>query len=128
MVLLTNVSPALSSSPCSTCSADEASPEPGEMLIQHKHAMASVVMPGDVNQSAFFKEEVQAEPPLSEAGWQEVSELCCVHATVVFMIRVVEDLGMEVCNEGCHAGFVPFFHCMPGTTYANLTAHITQKA
>jgi len=55
--------------------------------------------------------EDAASASLTEEGFKMVSDTCCTYQMDIFVRRVLADRGYEVCDEGCHNGFTPFFSC-----------------
>jgi hypothetical protein len=73
-------------------------------------------------------EKSAKEFPLTSDGFRACSDGCCYKKMDFFVRRVVEDLGYEVCDEGCHSGFLPFFTCKPSETLQSLQAAIIAKS
>jgi len=52
---------------------------------------------------------------LTEKGYRAVSRACCLPDMHLFGVRVVKDLGLELCDEGALAGTVKYHTCEMGT-------------
>merc|ERR1719310_1415812 len=51
------------------------------------------------------------QQPLTEAGFQQVSKSCCYEDVKVFARRIIDDMGLKVCDEGGLSGIAPFYSC-----------------
>merc|ERR1719171_1228968 len=49
--------------------------------------------------------------PLTDAGFQQVSKSCCYEDVKVFARRIIDDMGLKVCDEGGLSGIAPFYSC-----------------
>jgi len=56
------------------------------------------------------------DQPLTEEGWTNIQSHCCLYLLDTFSRRIIMDLKLDVCEEGCHNGFFPYFHCQPDST------------
>jgi len=54
---------------------------------------------------------IGATAPLTEAGYQEVAATCCNLDMAAFTLRLVEDLSLEVCDQGGLSGLVIWYTC-----------------
>lgn len=52
-----------------------------------------------------------SEEPLNQEGFSRVQETCCNFQMEKFMRRLVDDLALEVCDDGSLTGFIPWYTC-----------------
>merc|ERR1719161_552447 len=56
-------------------------------------------------------------------------EECCLYSLDLYTQRVVDNLGLEVCDDGCHNKFIPAYHCHgEASTLGELEAAIVEKS
>jgi hypothetical protein len=51
------------------------------------------------------------QEPLTEDGLAQVSKTCCYEEVKAFMSRVIDDMGLKVCDAGGLSGIAPFYSC-----------------
>jgi len=61
---------------------------------------------------------------LTEEGYVTVAAMCSFHETEHFLVRVVDSLGLKVCNNGGLSGAVGWHTCGRAQSLAKLTADI----
>lgn len=108
----------------STCpAASEAAPERGTALLQaqqiKRHAKFSDdAVKDELPEEVLLKIDMASEgigstATLDEAGYQKVAALCCNKEMIVFARRLVESLGLELCDIGGLMGMVIWYTCDP---------------
>jgi len=120
---------------------DGDSTEVSSALLQKQQVRAKLVVP-QANETAYNftafgfglnggpfialmdHEESLEELPLTEDGWKKATECCCEIEADKFIRRLLMEDGMEICNEGCHNGWMPFQSCQKGYTLSQLRANI----
>jgi len=75
-------------------------------------AMLQVRQSSSLTPSACSMERAKEEP-LTENGFQTVSKSCCYEDIKTFMSRVIDDMGLKVCDAGGLSGISPFYSCPP---------------
>lgn len=73
-------------------------------------------------------EQAVATTPLTEEGFTTVSAQCCLLSFELYARRIIESLNLEICDEGCFNGFIPFFDCGKVKTLEEFSLHITKKS
>merc|ERR1719401_1652956 len=68
----------------------------------------------EVEESHRSPEDVGDSVALTEEGYATVGRTCCVAAMEAFVRRVIDDLGLEICNEGGFQGAVSWHTCEHG--------------
>jgi hypothetical protein len=48
---------------------------------------------------------------LNEAGFRTISDSCCFEDMEAFIRRMIDDMGLKVCDEGGLSGISPFYSC-----------------
>lgn len=99
------------------CYADDCRQQAGHALLQVKQSSAiTKVEQWRINVSG------QAEvAPLDENGYNSVKALCCAQEMMTFVKRVIEKLGLNMCNIGGLSGFVLWYDCeSDGQSYKSL--------
>jgi hypothetical protein len=94
---------------CDTSSV--ASPE-GSSILQLRRSQTSLHAP------------VRTMQPITEGQWQTNQNKCCMKDTATFVRLLLDELGLEVCDEGCHNGEIPFYDCQPSLTLTDVKASI----
>jgi len=51
------------------------------------------------------------QAPLTEEGFAQVSKSCCYEDLKEYMARLVDDMGLKVCDAGGLSGITPFYSC-----------------
>jgi len=101
-------------------------PEHGSALFQKmtSKSRASLALQTDIVDDQPFQEQFQ----LTDEGFSSVQRECCELSFDMYARKLLLSLGMEICDEGCHNGFIPFFYCGKSPTLEDFTAHIQQKS
>merc|ERR1719335_1588531 len=72
-------------------------------------------------------EKTVKEQPLTDDGFQGIMEECCLYSLDLYTQRVVDNLGLEVCDDGCHNKFILAYHCHgEASTLGELEAAIVE--
>lgn len=65
--------------------------------------------------------------PLTEEGFQRISSTCCYEDIKAFMSRLIDSLGLKVCDEGGLSGIAPFYSCPTNpASFAELQDELTK--
>lgn len=68
------------------------------------------------------------QAPLTEEGFQNIAKTCCYEDVIIFTRRLIDDMGLKVCDEGGLSGIAPFYSCpLTPVSFAELKADV-QKA
>merc|ERR1740121_2897248 len=84
---------------------------------EHRDSGVSIAKHGallEVEGSHRSPEDVGDSAALTEEGYATVHSTCCVAAMEAFVRRVVDDLGLAVCNDGGFQGVVGWHTCERG--------------
>mmetsp|Transcript_4426 Transcript_4426/g.7428 ORF Transcript_4426/g.7428 Transcript_4426/m.7428 type:complete len:206 (-) Transcript_4426:150-767(-) len=128
----------------STCLAEDAAPEEGHYaLLQEKQIRTYEVQNGaagrwlpDTSDDIFGAPGMQrtlgpgSTEQLSQAGYEVVAAICCNYEMAQFAKRIIQDLGLVICDSDLVAGILPWYTCHTSTTkgrrscYADLRADL----
>jgi len=56
------------------------------------------------------------DAPVTEEGFEQVSKSCCYKDMTAYIRRLVENMGLRVCDEGGLSGIAPFYSCPQSQT------------
>jgi len=114
------------------CANDEAVhvPETASAMLQKSSVSSKSKLDVDFDED---KETLETEQPISEfalteEGFSSMQSECCLLSFDMYTRRILIDLGMEICDEGCHNGFMPFFYCGQSKTLEDYITHIKVKS
>jgi len=68
------------------------------------------------------------DAPLTEDGFRQTAAYCCELAMDVFVRRLIEDVGMTVCNEGGVNGFIPFLSCNEDYSFDDVSSELMETS
>ena len=83
------------------------------------------------------KEHIKGDPAtqeqiaamdLTQEAFDTIQNECCLLSFDLFTRKMLFSMGMEICDEGCHNGFIPFFYCGLSPSLQNWTEHIVKKS
>mmetsp|Transcript_37989 Transcript_37989/g.68201 ORF Transcript_37989/g.68201 Transcript_37989/m.68201 type:complete len:387 (-) Transcript_37989:44-1204(-) len=111
-----------------SCSAHEIVSEHGHVLLQAARTERQVSLKVNSLRSEEFEDEddgaklaliralaesagIGATAPLTEEGYKEVFAVCCNLDMATFTKRVIDSVGLEVCDIGGLGGMVPWYTC-----------------
>jgi len=83
-----------------TCAPDFDEAVKGSAMIQVRKTSAEACSTDNAKQV-----------PLTDAGFQQISKSCCYEDVKVFARRLIDDMGLKVCDEGGLSGIAPFYSC-----------------
>jgi hypothetical protein len=86
-----------------TCASDVESAVIGSAMLQVRQSSSPLAC----------SLERAKQAPLTEEGFGEVSKSCCYEDMKEFMGRLVDDMGLKVCDTGGLSGITPFYSCPP---------------
>mmetsp|Transcript_155629 Transcript_155629/g.286903 ORF Transcript_155629/g.286903 Transcript_155629/m.286903 type:complete len:659 (+) Transcript_155629:90-2066(+) len=66
--------------------------------------------------------------PITQEGFAAIQEQCCLLTFDLYSRNLLQELGMEICDEGCFNGWIPFFYCNLCRTLDNYTQQIMAKS
>jgi hypothetical protein len=69
-----------------------------------------------------------ADFDMTQEGFTQMQVECCHLSFDIYTRQLIAHLGMEICDEGCHWGFIPFFYCAKCATLQNFTENIQAKS
>lgn len=81
----------------------------GSMMLQiHRTSPASEQ---ETSPASACSLQRATEQPLTEEGFQEITKSCCYEDMKAFTRRLIDDMGLKVCDEGGLSGIAPFYSC-----------------
>jgi len=118
---------------CASAQNDEG-PEHGRALLQVRSdkevvsRISELVVDRDAPEKLLFIDGTKQEPDLTEDGFKAMTLSCCHYNTDQYIRATLNELTFDICDQGCHNGFTPFFSCTPDHTLQSLKATIFENS
>jgi hypothetical protein len=72
--------------------------------------------------------EIDPDIEISEESFTTIQDQCCFLSFDGYCRKLMSEMQYEICDEGCHNGFMPFVYCGKAATLADLRTSIVKNS